>query len=114
MGRDNVPPRRFLGQLEPVRNTPRNNILLSGVLMLVGALLLTYQFGAELLNCGAFVTFMGINAASAKRSFLAPQGARPHRGASWRFCCRSRALRSASISGEDFVLSPRLQVRYSS
>jgi len=70
MGRDDVIPRRFFGQLEPKRNTPRNNILLTSSLMLSGALLLTYQFGAELLNYGAFIAFMGVNLASAKRMFL--------------------------------------------
>lgn len=67
MGRDDVIPKRFFGVLEPVRNTPRNNILLTAALSLGGALLLTYQLGAELLNYGAFIAFMGVNAASAKR-----------------------------------------------
>jgi amino acid transporter len=65
-----VIPKRFFGQLEPKRNTPRNNILLTSSLMLMGALLLTYQFGAELLNYGAFIAFMGVNLASAKRMFV--------------------------------------------
>jgi len=70
MGRDNVISRRFFGVLEPLRNTPRNNILLTSTLMLIGALLLSYQLGAELLNYGAFVAFMGVNLSSAKRSLL--------------------------------------------
>jgi amino acid transporter len=70
MGRDNVISRRFFGVLEPVRNTPRNNILLTSTLMLIGALILSYQLGAELLNYGAFVAFMGVNLSSAKRSLL--------------------------------------------
>ena len=76
MGRDNVIPKRFFGQLEPVRNTPLNNILLTGSLALVGALLLTYQLGAELLNYGAFIAFMGVNLASAKRMYLETKGKR--------------------------------------
>jgi putrescine importer len=67
MGRDNVIPRGFFGQLDPSRNTPRNNILLTGALALLGALLLSYQLGAEVLNYGAFIAFMGVNLASAKR-----------------------------------------------
>ena len=67
MGRDDVIPKRFFGVLEPRRNTPRNNILLTAALSLGGALMLSYQLGAELLNYGAFIAFMGVNAASAKR-----------------------------------------------
>jgi putrescine importer len=67
MGRDNVIPRGFFGVLEPRRGTPRNNILLTGALAFVGASLLSYQLGAELLNYGAFIAFMGVNLASAKR-----------------------------------------------
>jgi amino acid transporter len=68
MGRDDVIPRRFFGVLEAARNTPRNNILLTAALSLVGALLLSYELGAELLNYGAFIAFMGVNLACAKRS----------------------------------------------
>lgn len=68
MGRDNVIPQRFFGKLDPVRNTPRNNILLTGVLALAGAWVLSYQVGAELLNYGAFIAFMGVNLACLKRS----------------------------------------------
>lgn len=70
MGRDNVISNKFFGVLEPIRNTPRNNIILTSALMLGGAMLLSYQLGAELLNYGAFIAFMGVNLASAKRSLL--------------------------------------------
>jgi putrescine importer len=39
---------------------PRNNILLAGGLALAGAFLMNYQLGAELLNFGAFIGFMGV------------------------------------------------------
>ena len=61
MGRDNVIPRSFFGYLHPVRNTPEKNILLTGGLALIGANVMSYQFGAELLNYGAFIAFMGVN-----------------------------------------------------
>ena len=64
MGRDNVIPRRFFGTLDPASLIPRNNVLLTGVLTLVGALLLSYELGAELLNFGAFIAFMGVNLAA--------------------------------------------------
>jgi amino acid transporter len=64
MGRDNVIPRRFFGVLHPATLIPYKNVLLSGGLIVIGALLLSYQLGAELLNFGAFVAFMGVNLAA--------------------------------------------------
>ena len=70
MGRDNAIPRRFFAYLDPVRNTPRNNILLTGAICVAGALLISYQTGAELLNFGAFVAFMGVNLACIARYYI--------------------------------------------
>lgn len=70
MGRDNVIPRRFFGYLDPKRNTPQYNILLTGVVALAGALAMTYQLGAELLNFGAFIAFMGVNLAALTHYFV--------------------------------------------
>src|SRR3954451_23083922 len=64
MGRDDALPKRFFGAIDPVRNIPRNNVLLVGALALAGGLVLTYQLGAEMLNFGAFIAFMGVNLAS--------------------------------------------------
>jgi len=64
MGRDNAIPKRFFGVLDPASSIPRNNILFSGAMCLIGALTLSYQLGAELLNFGAFIAFMGVNAAA--------------------------------------------------
>ena len=47
---------------EPVRSV--NNVIFVGALALAGAFLMTYQLGAELLNFGAFIGFMGVNAAA--------------------------------------------------
>lgn len=63
MGRENVIPRRIFAQLHPVRNTPWINILLLGILAFFGAQVLSYELTAELLNFGAFLGFMGVNAA---------------------------------------------------
>lgn len=63
MGRENVIPARFFARLHPARNTPDFNIILLGVLGYVGALLISYELAAELLNFGAFLGFMGVNAA---------------------------------------------------
>src|SRR5690348_7592202 len=61
MGRDDAIPKSFFGAVEPKRGIPRNNVIFVGGLALAGALLLSYQLGAELLNFGAFIAFMGVN-----------------------------------------------------
>jgi putrescine importer len=63
MGRDNVIPRRFFAHLHPVRNTPNRNIWLIGILAYAGALVMSYELTAEILNFGAFLGFMGVNLA---------------------------------------------------
>lgn len=63
MGRDNLVPRRFFGYLHPHRNTPNRNIWLIGVLAYGGALVMSYEVTAEILNFGAFLGFMGVNLA---------------------------------------------------
>jgi amino acid transporter len=64
MGREDALPKSFFGAIDPVRNIPRNNVLLVGAFALAGGLLLTYQLGAEMLNFGAFIAFMGVNLAA--------------------------------------------------
>jgi amino acid transporter len=63
MGRDDVIPRKFFGHLHPVRNTPNRNIWLIGILAYAGALVMSYETTAEILNFGAFLGFMGVNLA---------------------------------------------------
>lgn len=63
MGRDNVIPRRFFAYLSPVSNTPTRNIWLIGVIAYLGALVMSYELTAEILNFGAFLGFMGVNLA---------------------------------------------------
>ena len=64
MGRDNVLPRGIFGVIHPVTHVPANNVMLIGALCVIGAFSMTYEFGAELLNFGAFIGFMGVNAAA--------------------------------------------------
>jgi len=61
MGRDNAIPQKFFGALHPKTHIPSNNILLVGGIALIGAFCMNYQLGAELLNFGAFIAFMGVN-----------------------------------------------------
>lgn len=70
MGRDNVLPRRYFGVIEPKRHIPRNNVLLIGALALCGSLVISYQLGAELLNFGAFIAYMGVNASAGVHYFI--------------------------------------------
>jgi len=64
MGRDSALPRGFFGFVDPKTHIPRYNILLIGAVCLVGSFLVSYQLGAELLNFGAFIGFMGVNVAA--------------------------------------------------
>jgi putrescine importer len=64
MGRDRVFPSRFFGTVEPKRGIPRNNVLLTGAFAVLGGLTFSYQLGAEMLNFGAFIAFMGVNLAA--------------------------------------------------
>jgi amino acid transporter len=70
MGRDNTIPRGFFGAIDARRGIPRNNVLFTGGLALAGAFAMSYQLGAELLNFGAFIAFMGVNAAAFTHYFL--------------------------------------------
>jgi putrescine importer len=64
MGRDNALPKRFFGTVSAKTGVPRNNVLLLGAVTLLGAFLLSFQKGAELLNFGAFIAFIGVNLAA--------------------------------------------------
>jgi len=87
MGRSNALPKSFFGMVDAKHRVPRNNVLFVGVLALAAALLVTrgwfsYGLGAEMLNFGALIAFMGVNVAAFVRyvvrdkkwtvSFIAP------------------------------------------
>src|SRR5262245_27923668 len=67
MGRSGALPRGFFGAIDPRRNIPRNNVIRVGLLAMAGGFVLSYQLGAEMLNFGAFIAFMGVNLASLVR-----------------------------------------------
>ena len=46
-----------------MHNTPDLNVILVGVAAFIGAQFLTFDLTAEILNFGAFLGFMGVNAA---------------------------------------------------
>ena len=70
MGRDGVLPRGTFGKLNPKTNAPAFNIVLVGVLTVAGAFALSYERAAEVLNFGAFLAFMGVNAAVVKTFYF--------------------------------------------
>jgi putrescine importer len=70
MGRDNAIPAKFFGVVNPRTRIPSNNIILVGAITLLGAFLLTFSLGAQLVNFGALIGFMGVNASSFVRYFL--------------------------------------------
>lgn len=70
MGRNDAIPRGFFGKISEKRGIPANNVILIGTVALLGAFLITYERGAEMLNFGAFIAFMGVNAAAFVHYFL--------------------------------------------
>lgn len=63
MGRDNVLPRRLFAHLDKKRGNPTYNIWLTAVLTFAGAMFISYERTAELINFGAFLGYMGVNLA---------------------------------------------------
>jgi amino acid transporter len=70
MGRSNALPRSFFGAIDPKHHVPRNNVFFVGAITLVGSFFLSYGRGIELLNFGALIAFMGVNAAAFVRYYL--------------------------------------------
>ena len=70
MGRGNALPKRFFSAIDSKRHIPRNNILMVGAICFVGALFVSYDLGAQMLNFGAFIGFMGVNAAAFLRYWV--------------------------------------------
>ena len=70
MGRDRILPKKFFGHLSTHFAVPSYNIILIGLMCLAGANLLTYDKCAHLINFGAFLAFMLVNAASIREYFF--------------------------------------------
>lgn len=70
MGRSSALPKSFFGAVDPKRHVPRNNVVFVGVIALIGAFVISYGLGAEMLNFGALIAFMGVNAAAFVRYYL--------------------------------------------
>lgn len=70
MGRDGALP-GFFARLD-AKNNPVLNIWLLGIAVLSASLLLNYEGAAELINFGAFLAFMGVNAAVVREFYFRP------------------------------------------
>jgi amino acid transporter len=70
MGRSNALPKSFFGAVDPKRHVPRNNVVFVGVVSLIGAFILDFDLGAQMLNFGALIAFMGVNAAALVRYYV--------------------------------------------
>jgi putrescine importer len=99
MGRSNALPKSFFGAVDEKHRIPRNNVFVVGIVALVGAFVLeivagyktyslginglswatfmkilnggeAYGLGAEMLNFGALIAFMGVNAAALLRYYV--------------------------------------------
>ena len=70
MGRSNGIPKKFFGAIDPKSRIPRNNVIFVGVVALAGAFIITYDQGADLLNFGALLAFMGVNIAALVRYYV--------------------------------------------
>jgi amino acid transporter len=74
MGRDGVIPGKVFGHLDKKHSSPNFNILIVGCLALLGAVLLSFEEAARLINFGAFFAFMGVNIASMQEYFFKVPG----------------------------------------
>ena len=73
MGRSEALPQSFFGYIDPKHHVPRNNVIFVGAIALLGSFLLTYDLGLNMLNFGALIAFMGVNAAAFLRYFWRAQ-----------------------------------------
>jgi putrescine importer len=72
MGRSGALPRTFFGAIDSKRHVPRNNVLFLGCVAFAAALTLPaiageatgFELASSLLNFGALIAFMGVNAAA--------------------------------------------------
>jgi putrescine importer len=77
MGRGGALPKSFFGAIEPKRQVPRNNVLLLGAFAISASLILPmiageatgFELASSLLNFGALIAFMGVNASAFVRFF---------------------------------------------
>jgi putrescine importer len=62
MGRDNLLPRRIFGHLDAKHSNPTYNVAIVGIVAYIGTLTLAWERAVEILNFGALLAFMAVNA----------------------------------------------------
>lgn len=77
MGRSKALPQSFFGAVDAKRRVPRNNVIFVGAIALAGAFVISYGLGAEMLNFGALIAFMGVNMAAFVRYHVREGGGSP-------------------------------------
>src|SRR3989449_4423871 len=77
MGRSNALPKSVFGAVDEKHHVPRNNVFFVGGIVLIGSFFLSYELGAEMLNFGALIAFMGVNAAAFIRYFVRAEEKKP-------------------------------------
>ena len=70
MGRSNALPKSFFGKIDAKSQIPRNSVLFVAAVTLAGAYLVNFDLGAQMLNFGALIAFMGVNLAAFIRYFV--------------------------------------------
>jgi hypothetical protein len=60
----------LIALVDEKNRVPRNNVIFIGGVTVVGSFLLSYGLGAETLNFGALIAFMGVNAAAFLRYYV--------------------------------------------
>ncbi len=77
MGRSNALPKSFFGAIDAKHQVPRNNVFFVGAMALIGSFFLSYEGGLNLLNYGALIAFMGVNAAAFVRYYWRAEEKKP-------------------------------------
>jgi amino acid transporter len=70
MGRSGALPKKFFGAIHPTTRIPANNVIFVGAIALLGAFLISYDDGANMLNFGALIAFMGVNLAALTHYYI--------------------------------------------
>jgi len=67
MGRDNLLPKKVFGHLDAARGNPSYNVVMVGLMAYVGTLIISWSRAVEILNFGALLAFMAVNAVALRR-----------------------------------------------
>lgn len=76
MGRDNLLPQKVFGYIDARRGNPSYNVVIVGLLAYIGTVTLRWERAVEILNFGALLAFMAVNAAALKHFAFGNDSAR--------------------------------------